>query len=217
MNNATKIFIEKLQEKEIVEGIILFGSWARGNNRPGSDVDLLVIVSGGYSREIETYENQIFEIIYTTKEGALEYWESDIDGCASLWEVGQIIYDKTGEIEKLKSNANKILDTGKPKISEKARARLLFVAKDQLESSKIIAEENPSESNALMANHVFELTKIFFDLRQRCTPAPKQRFNAMKEIDVDLYENLIKFYAPETSLEDKFELSEVIIKLVFKD
>lgn len=217
MNNATEIFIEKLQEKEIVEGIILFGSWARGNNRPGSDVDLLVIVSEGYSREIETYDNQIFEIVYTTKEGALEYWESDIDGCASLWEVGQIVYDKTGEIKRLKSNAQEILDKGKPQLSAKARARLLFVAKDQLESSKIIAERNPSESNAIMANHVFELAKLFFDLRQQLTPAPKQRFNAIKEIDIDLYENLIKFYAPETSLENKFELNEIIIRLVFKD
>jgi predicted nucleotidyltransferase len=37
-----------LKQKSEVLGVILFGSWARGNNRPDSDVDLVVIGCGSF-------------------------------------------------------------------------------------------------------------------------------------------------------------------------
>ena len=45
MNNGTQEFIELLKRRPDIVGIILFGSWARGNNRLDSDVDLVVIVT----------------------------------------------------------------------------------------------------------------------------------------------------------------------------
>jgi predicted nucleotidyltransferase len=44
MNNDTQQFIEELKARSDVLGVIMFGSWARGNNRPDSDVDLVVIL-----------------------------------------------------------------------------------------------------------------------------------------------------------------------------
>ena len=73
MNEATINFIEKLKTRNDVLGVILFGSWARGNNRPASDVDLLVIVSEGYRRAVEYNEGQAFEIIYTTANSAFSF------------------------------------------------------------------------------------------------------------------------------------------------
>ena len=42
MNEDTVQFIEELKTRQDVLGIILFGSWARGNNRPDSDVDVML-------------------------------------------------------------------------------------------------------------------------------------------------------------------------------
>jgi predicted nucleotidyltransferase len=67
MNNDTINFIEELKSRPEVLGVILFGSWARGNNRPDSDVDLVVILTDGYRRTVECRNKQAFEIIYTTK------------------------------------------------------------------------------------------------------------------------------------------------------
>ena len=38
MNQETQNFVEELKKKPDVLGVILFGSWARGNNRSDSDV-----------------------------------------------------------------------------------------------------------------------------------------------------------------------------------
>jgi hypothetical protein len=39
MNQKTETFLEELKQKPEVLGVILFGSWARGNNRPDSCSD----------------------------------------------------------------------------------------------------------------------------------------------------------------------------------
>ena len=92
MNNDTQEFIEELKSRPGILGIILFGSWARGNNRLDSDVDLVVIVTEGFKRSVEYHKNQAFEIIYTTEELVFEFWESHKDDCVSLWEVAKVLY-----------------------------------------------------------------------------------------------------------------------------
>ena len=103
MNEATQKFLEELKQRPDVLGVIMFGSWARGNNRPDSDVDLVVILTEGYRRTVEHRNGQPFEIIYTTEKGAFDYWESHKDDAAGLWEVAKILYDKNGAIEQLKN------------------------------------------------------------------------------------------------------------------
>src|SRR5688572_4604334 len=79
MNTNAQQYIDELQRDPHVLGIILFGSWARGSNRPDSDVDLLVIVQHGFKRMVEYRDGQAFEMIYTTGQAALEYWQSNPD------------------------------------------------------------------------------------------------------------------------------------------
>lgn len=50
LNKATLDFLDNLKSREDVLGVVLFGSWARGNQRATSDVDLVVIVKEGYKR-----------------------------------------------------------------------------------------------------------------------------------------------------------------------
>ena len=96
MNKATDSFLESLKQRKDVLGVIMFGSQARGNHRPDSDVDLVIILTEGFRRAIEYHDGQAFEIIYTTSTGALAYWESHIDDAAGLWAVAKILYDKDG-------------------------------------------------------------------------------------------------------------------------
>ena len=215
MNQQIENFVNKLKDEERTEGVLLFGSWARGNNRSNSDVDLLVIVSDGYSREIEEYEGKLFEIVYSTKESAIDYWKSDMNGCANLWEVGQILYSKGNQMENLKTKAKTLLMEGKQSLKNKEIERLLFNAEDQLKSACTIAKKNVSHSNFLIHNHVFELTSIFFDLHKEWTPAPKQRLEKIKEMNLDLYSKLTQFYKEEIKLNDKFILVDEIIDLIF--
>ncbi len=63
LNDSANEFIELLKSDSNVQGIILFGSWARGNNHAGSDIDLVVIVNDGNRRYVEKRKGQVFEIV----------------------------------------------------------------------------------------------------------------------------------------------------------
>lgn len=52
MNSTAEQFIAELREDPNVLGVLLFGSWARGNQREDSDIDLIVIVRDGFRRVV---------------------------------------------------------------------------------------------------------------------------------------------------------------------
>jgi len=78
-DSASQQFLAALRANPEVLGVVLFGSWARGNNRPNSDIDLLVIVAAGFRRTVEQHAGRTFEITYTTERGAAEYWLASPD------------------------------------------------------------------------------------------------------------------------------------------
>src|SRR5882724_2180668 len=116
LNKATTNFVEMLKSRPEVLGVILFGSWARGNNRPDSDVDLLIIVTEGFRRTVEYNGSQAFEIIYTTEQAVLGYWQHHTDDCAGLWAVAKVLYDREGAVLRLQLGAAQLLGKGKKAI-----------------------------------------------------------------------------------------------------
>src|SRR5690242_6135832 len=132
LNGDTLAFIEDLKQKPNVLGVILFGSWARGNNRPNSDVDLVVILNEGFKRTVEYRNAQAFEIIYTTAQSALEFWETHLDDTAGLWEVAQILVDKDGTVQELQKKATQLLKAGKQPYESDQVRQFRFDAEDQL-------------------------------------------------------------------------------------
>lgn len=181
MNEATKNFVTRLEADDNVLGVILFGSWARGNNRPGSDVDLVIILRDGYQRCVETHEGQVFEIIYTKPEAALEFWQANKNDCHSLWSVAKILLDKEGIIEELQKEAQKVIDAGKPEINEKQKEQFRFDKEDKLNYVTTILESDSTTAKLILNNLVFEMTGLYFDLRQLWSPAPKQRVEEIKK------------------------------------
>lgn len=216
MNKQTELFLAELRARPDVRGVILFGSRARGNNRPESDVDLVVIMTEGYQRAVEERDGQMFEIIYTTSESALEYWQSNKDDAAGLWAVAQILFDRDGTIENLRIAAEELLRAGKNPINERQREQLLFDAADQLSYVKFIYPTDQVTANLMLAQKVFTLTEQFFDIRQVWIPAPKQRLAVIKEISPELSNLLEQFYVNNESFEEKLNVVSAVVQVVFK-
>lgn len=214
MNDATRKFVEELKQRLDVVGVIMFGSWARGNNRPDSDVDLVVILTEGYRHTVEHRDGQDFEIIYTTERGAFEYWESHKDDAAGLWAVAKVLYDKDGTIEQLKSKIQKVLDEGKKPIDTYRLGQFRFDVEDILKYVEYIVETDPTTANLILGNKVFSLTELFFNIRQKWTPAPKQRLAQIKEISPELYRLLVEFYG-ENNFKERLEMAKKIVPIVF--
>jgi len=84
-----------------LEGIILFGSWARGEQREGSDIDLLVVLKRGLSIKRELYRkwDESSGLLVEPSIVALPDFKQTVTG---LWaEVsidGIILFERTDEI-----------------------------------------------------------------------------------------------------------------------
>ena len=216
MNEETKKFLEELKQRSDVLGVIMFGSWARGNNRPDSDVDLVVILTEGYRRTVEHRNGQPFEIIYTTGKGAFDYWEGHKDDAAGLWEVAKILYDKDGTIKELQTKIREVLDAGKKAIDEYQLGQFRFDSEDSLKYVGSILASDPTTANLILTNNIFALTELFFDIRQMWTPAPKQRLAEIQKIKPDFYSLLQQFYQEQITLKDKLEMAKKIVPIVFQ-
>lgn len=214
LNDSTVNFIEELKLNPNILGIILFGSWARGNNRIDSDVDLMVIQKEGFRRAVEKRNEQIFEIIYLTANSALDYWKTHLNDAASLWEVAKILFDRDGSLEILKNKANEILSKGKPKVDSFQAEQFKFDAEDQINYVSFIKETDLITAQLILSNKVFDLTSKFFDLRQLFTPPPKQRLQRIKELNSKLF-NLIEQFHSESNIDNRIRIAKKIAEEVF--
>lgn len=216
MNTAIQKFIEELKNQPNIFGVVLFGSQARGNNRPDSDVDLLVIQEEGFRRAVEYRDGQNFEIIYTTPELTLKFWQDKKDDCYNLWSVAKVLYDKDGTIEKLKAQAEAMIKDGKAKMDESQRGQLQFSAMDEIAAVESLAGKDEVAANLLLNHVVFTLTTQFFDLRQLWTPAPKQRVEKIKELKPQMHTELVKFHQAETTIQDNIATARRMVSLTFE-
>ena len=215
MNKATHSFLENLEQRKDVLGVVMFGSRARGNNRPDSDVDLVVILTDGFRRAVEYHDGQAFEIIYTTGKSALAYWKNHPDDAAGLWAVAKVLFDRDGTIAKLKNKIQRVLKKGKAPIDAHQLGQFRFDAEDILKYVEHIVDADPTTANFILTNKVFTLTELFFDIRQLWIPAPKQRLAKIKEINPDLYTLLSEFYS-DKNLEERLQTASDILPLLFR-
>ncbi len=215
LNEETRQFVNELQGKPEVEGIILFGSWARGDNRPDSDVDLVVILQDGYRRAVERRGPQVFEIIYTTETGAFDFWESHRDDAAGLWESARALFDRDGTIARLRQRVQDILREGKKPIDEYQREQLRFDAEDQIRYAERVLDHDPVAASFILTNKVLALTEAFFNLRQLWTPGPKQRMARIRETDPVVHSLFEGFFAERTGIREKAEIARKLVAVLF--
>lgn len=214
LNPTIHKLLKKLEEDGNILGIILFGSWARGENREGSDVDLIVIQKAGFKRAVETLGSQVFEIVYTTSEDALKYWKQNLDNAANLWEHGQILFDQDGSLKEMKKEIEKVLLKGKPNLSADQIGQLRFDAEDQISYSEYIENYDHLTAQIVLNNKIINLTAVYFDLRVQWTPPLKSRMKKLREVDNQVYGLLNEFFK-ENDFDNKLRLGHNIVKHVF--
>lgn len=215
MDNAVNDFYDQLKKNDNVLGIILFGSWARGNSRPDSDVDLLVIQKEGFKKTVEVFKNIPFEITYTTESGVKKYWRGNPDDCVELWNIGKVIFDRDGTIKKLRQYAKTLSQKGKAPLSNNEITLIKFDIYDQIKAAEKLTATDPTTAAMILQSKVFHLSKIYFDLHQYWTPPPKQRLQVLSQSKPDLVVLVKKFYSTETNLPMKCDLAKKIADLTF--
>jgi len=215
MNPRAEQYIAELRQSPDVLGVLLFGSWARGTNRPDSDVDLLVIVRRGFARVVEEREGQAFEIIFTTEDDAAAFWRANPDDAADLWQCARVVFDRDGVMERLRRVGQEILARGKPPISAEQEAHARFDAHDQLRAIEALAGTDPRTARLLLSAKVLQLTELYFDLRQLWRPPPKQRLGVLQRQHAPFYESVAAYYDAH-ALPDQIRAAKQIAAAVFE-
>ena len=217
MNEQTKLFIENLKKQDGVLGVVLFGSWARGNNRPDSDIDLLVVSKTDTKREVERKDGQTFEIVYATEKDAASFYKDNRDSCVRFWEIAKIIFDKEGAVERIKNVAEKIKEEGKKPIEASKLKHFEFDATDQLRAVESMLTVDPYSANILLSEKILNLTSLYFDIKQLWTPAPKQLLAEIKGLNQELHNKLVSFYTDGNTLKERLIIAKEIIRLLPKN
>lgn len=217
LNEATLKFIENLKNQENVQGIVLFGSWARGNQRANSDVDLLIIVNKGYKRTAEYLDGQAFEIIYTTVQGAKDYYKTDLDATQRFWKIAKILFDRDGSAEDVKQFAINLTSEGKKPLGDDTLRHFEFDAQDQISFAKDTHNNGDiATANLILSIKMAALTEIYFDTIQEWRPAPKQALSEIKNINSELYDLFKRFYSDDITFDEKVSAASNIVKTIFK-
>lgn len=216
METDVQHFFDELHERPQVLGLILFGSYARGDHRPDSDIDLLVIISHGETRrKIAVRAGKTYEMVWVTESAALEYWEGDGDGCYGLWSDAQVIFDKNGTAERLRAGAMRIIKKGKAELSDLELAHRRFDVEDQLRAVHWLAREDVPAANHALQQIVSRLVTSYFDMERLWEPPPKKALQRIRKTDPPLGELLDSFYSPQPTFERSFRLAEEISQEVF--
>ena len=202
-------FTENLAGDENTLAIVLFGSQARGNSRPESDIDLIVILREGCKRVVEYLDGQAFEIIYTTEHKAIEYWQSNKHDAIGLWSVAKVLFDRDGVGERLKKFGTELCQEVPPEISGSTLNHLRFDFEDSLRAIERIEENDPATASLLLHKKISDLINLYFDLKRTWRPAPKQQLGQIRTQDAELGKIFEDFYTAE-KLNNKIAIAEKI-------
>jgi predicted nucleotidyltransferase len=207
--------VDELARRPEVLGIALFGSAARGDARPDSDVDVFVLVKEGSWRDVEERERSHFEFVFSSPERTRAFGENRPNEYVKMWQEARVLLDKEGRMAELRRQAEDLRVHGKPLPDARSLRHRRFDAEDQLRSVRSLRTTDPSTTALVLHRHVEALTEFFFDLRQEWTPSPKERLKRMRELDPAVADGFDRFYR-STTLDEKIEAAEQLVRRVFE-
>jgi predicted nucleotidyltransferase len=216
MNEAIQRFVDELAADPAVRGVILFGSHARGNARPDSDADLVILVERDqFEMGFAERDGQKFELLRWSEAVAIRYATDNPDNAADFWQVAEILHDPDGSAARVRDHAVEMLAEGKPPMDEARRAWSRWASDDRLDAAAGIAEDDPAAAGMILHERVIDLTATFFDVRGEWTPPTKRRTGRIADLDPGLHGLFTAFYTDGTSFADQLALARQMLPLIY--
>jgi len=215
MKNIVENFIEELKSNEHTRGILLFGSYARGDQRPTSDVDIFVLVKDTAWRDVVERDGQTFEMVYASFDLAKDFYASHPNDAVQQWTDGKILYDPDGEMVEIKKYVDSIRDQGRSALTKKQMHHLRFEKADKLSAIEYLKENDLPTANLYLQALSQEFVELYFELHQLWTPAPKQRLIKLREIDNEMA-NLFDSLYQSNSFEEQFQVARSVNTKLFE-
>lgn len=210
----TRDLIDELKAKDEVLSIAIFGSYARGEARPNSDIDVLVIIKKGVRRDVETRGKRTFEFVYASFPEAMKFYKSNPNDCVQLWKDAVVLYDKKGYMRKLDAFAKRLQKKGKEPLSEDKLKHFRFDAEDAIRAMKAIAPTDPATADLYAHIKAANLIELYFDVRRLWTPPPKKQLTAIRRFSKKDAKVFDAFFTT-SDLSDRLNLLSKMVKVTF--
>lgn len=215
MNKVIAAFIDELKSKNDTRGILMFGSYARGDQRPTSDVDVLVITEEGAWRDVEERDGQMFEMVYASFDLAKDFYSKNPNDAIQQWTDGKILYDPEGVMEELKNYIFAIREKGREPLTEKQMRHLKFEKEDKTRAAEYLHETDPATANLYLQTLCQELVELYFELNRQWTPAPKQRLPYMRQAQPDMAKRFDDLFLAENFMK-QLEETKKLVDMLFE-
>jgi len=206
---------DELATRPEVLGVALFGSVARGDARPDSDVDMFVLVTDGTWRDVEQRGHRHVEFVFSSPESSRAFGERRPDEYVRMWQDAQILFDKHGRMAELRQAAADLRARGKPHLDQRSIRHRQFDAEDQLRSVRGLRATDLPTAALVLHGHVAALTELFFDLAREWTPPPKGRLKRIRELNPAVAETFDHFYVL-ANLDEQMQAAEAVILRLFE-
>lgn len=206
--------LEELSERPEVLGVALFGSAARGDARTDSDVDVYVLVKDGSWRDIETRDGKHYEFVYASASESEAFWKANPHDYVKLWTDARILFDPEGQLAAFRKDAERFREQGPPQPDPKAIAHGRFDADDQLRAIRALQHSDPATAALALHRLIERLSEVFFSLRGRWVPPPKERLNQIRELAPKLGRAFDTIYVAE-AIGTKVEAAQDLVDCIF--
>jgi predicted nucleotidyltransferase len=215
MRREIELFAKDLSRNPNVLGVAVFGSAARGDWRPDSDVDLFVLTDGLDRRKVEKIGDLNFELVYSSDEGAYAFAKSRMDSFLNLWKDAKILNDKNGGLARLRDFALENERSGKPAIPDWKREHTEFDIRDSIRAAAAIRDTDPSTAEMYLHRTVFNLLQFYFDDHSVWTPPPKKQLKWLREQDAEVAQKFDAFYKAQT-FDEKMKAASELVDHMFR-
>jgi len=190
MDNLIKSVCDELKKDQQLVGIILYGSFAEGNNHPQSDIDLIAI-----------YEYDIDRVRCFIEEGtSIQILERSLDIFKTKLIKSmrkkpyslsaKIQYDKTGEINDLIQKAKELeIARGPHRLSDKdILYGRITLSQDIYTIEGLIANEQLEAATLIVMEVLLVALDLYYDYYHYFKVGPKRLIEDLKSYDESLAE-----------------------------
>lgn len=195
-------FIEPYKRKKNVVGIVLSGSYAYGEPKKNSDIDIHIILEdssyrmrsntwrGGY--EIEYFINPINQIE--------QYFKDEVENksTSEMLSYGEILYEKDSRLRELITKAKKNLNKKVPKLRKKDVNEFRY-SLDDIQKDIDDVQKDKASRKLLEQKAIETCIKAFFGLKQKPVPKKKYLLETVRNLDKKFYLNLKDSLEKETT------------------
>ena len=207
MQTALNAFLKELKQNPDNLAVALFGSHAKGTNRPDSDIDLLIITKNITQRGIEKKHGREFEIVYATASNTESFYKKDPDNCVRFWQHAKILFDPENILGKFQQNAQILAKQKKAPLSKDKIKHTIFNLTDQLHYINFQIDQDPANAVRMLYSLLYLTLEFYFDYHQLWQPAPKEMLQTLDKINPPLAQK-----ARELLLENSISKKPIIFE-----